>query len=193
MSDLRRTNAMELLNWAEAGRVEHLSDTLLEHLVRAEELLRQWGASDEVAVAGLCHAIYGTDGFPVAFRWLCWHWTAETSLSIPLGLIPKPLSTRMPPVTEGPPTRICSKGDRTGLRTVSMGERSSRLSPNCRTSSIFRWPTKRTSSWEPVDQAQCPDGSKRSMATSDTWPVIRSASGLRAISRPRALHRRPPD
>jgi hypothetical protein len=66
MSDLRRTNAMELLHRTEARYVEHLSGTLLEHLVRTEELLRQWGASDEVAIAGLCHAVYGTDGFPVA-------------------------------------------------------------------------------------------------------------------------------
>ncbi len=66
MSDLRRTKAMELLRRTDAGSVEHLSGTLLEHLVRTEELLRQWGASDEVAVAGLCHAVYGTDGFPVA-------------------------------------------------------------------------------------------------------------------------------
>jgi hypothetical protein len=66
VSDLRRTSAMELLRRIDAGRVEHLRGTLLEHLVRTEDLLRLWGASDELARAGLCHAIYGTDGFPVA-------------------------------------------------------------------------------------------------------------------------------
>jgi hypothetical protein len=29
-------------------------------------LLRRWGCSETVSLAGLCHAVYGTDGFPEA-------------------------------------------------------------------------------------------------------------------------------
>ncbi len=41
----------------------HPGGTLLDHLVRTEAMLRGWGAPDEVALAGLCHAAYGTDGY----------------------------------------------------------------------------------------------------------------------------------
>jgi len=41
----------------------HPGGTLLDHLVRPEAMLRDWGAPDEVALAGLCHAAYGTDGY----------------------------------------------------------------------------------------------------------------------------------
>jgi hypothetical protein len=36
---------------------------LLDHLERTEGLLRDWECSETVAMAGLCHAAYGTDGF----------------------------------------------------------------------------------------------------------------------------------
>lgn len=36
--------------------------TLLAHLAGTEELLRRWNCPDEIAIAGLCHAAYGTDG-----------------------------------------------------------------------------------------------------------------------------------
>jgi hypothetical protein len=49
-----------------AGQVAHVAQTLFEHLQGTYELLREWGNPPEVCHAGLCHALYGTDGLPVA-------------------------------------------------------------------------------------------------------------------------------
>lgn len=49
-----------------AASIPHPGGTLLAHLERVHALLAQWGARPEVALAGLCHAWYGTDGFPAA-------------------------------------------------------------------------------------------------------------------------------
>ncbi|MEO3827469.1 DUF6817 domain-containing protein [Actinomadura sp. B10D3] len=46
-----------------AGEVRHPGGTLLEHLLRVHALLDGWGARPALALAGLCHAFYGTDGF----------------------------------------------------------------------------------------------------------------------------------
>jgi hypothetical protein len=46
-----------------AGAIPHPGGTLLDHLVRTEAMLRSWRASEALALAGLCHAAYGTDGF----------------------------------------------------------------------------------------------------------------------------------
>ena len=46
-----------------AGLVPHLRGFLFDHLRRTEALLRHWSTPEPVAVAGLCHATYGTDGF----------------------------------------------------------------------------------------------------------------------------------
>ncbi|MGC0415743.1 DUF6817 domain-containing protein [Embleya sp. AB8] len=46
-----------------ADRIEHPGGTLLAHLSRVEALLDTWGARPELRTAGLCHALYGTDGF----------------------------------------------------------------------------------------------------------------------------------
>ena len=51
----------------------HLGGDLLSHLEGTEAILHEWGVADDVALAGLCHAAYGTDGFapsllPVAER-----------------------------------------------------------------------------------------------------------------------------
>ena len=48
-----------------AGGIPHPGGTLLAHLERVSALLGQWGARPAVRLAGLCHAYYGTDGFPV--------------------------------------------------------------------------------------------------------------------------------
>jgi hypothetical protein len=48
-----------------AGQVEHVAQTLFEHLQGTCRLLQEWGNPAEVCHAGLCHAVYGTDGFPV--------------------------------------------------------------------------------------------------------------------------------
>jgi len=49
-----------------AGGIAHPGGTLLEHLRRVAALLGEWGASEDVQMAGLCHACYGTDGFPAS-------------------------------------------------------------------------------------------------------------------------------
>lgn len=60
------THLREALARRGADTVAHPGGTLLAHLVRTEERLRSWGAEDDVALAGLGHAAYGTDGFPHA-------------------------------------------------------------------------------------------------------------------------------
>jgi hypothetical protein len=59
---LLRTVVEALDAWG-AAEHPHPGGTLLDHLVRTEALLRSWEAPDEVALAGLCHATYGTDGY----------------------------------------------------------------------------------------------------------------------------------
>jgi hypothetical protein len=61
-----RGAAVGLMRRLGAGQVEHLGGDLLSHLVRTEEILRSWDVPEPVALAGLCHATYGTDGFPQA-------------------------------------------------------------------------------------------------------------------------------
>ncbi len=46
-----------------AGKFAHLNGSLASHLKETESLLRSWGASEFVCVAGLYHAAYGTDGY----------------------------------------------------------------------------------------------------------------------------------
>ncbi|MGI5516358.1 DUF6817 domain-containing protein [Streptomyces sp. CA-106131] len=58
--------AMAILQAAGAEEIEHPGGTLLSHLRRVSALLGSWGARPALVSAGLCHAFYGTDGFPVA-------------------------------------------------------------------------------------------------------------------------------
>jgi len=60
---LPRTQAEALLLDTGADEIPHPGGTLLAHLRRVRELLEEWGAGDDVQLAGLCHAAYGTDGF----------------------------------------------------------------------------------------------------------------------------------
>ncbi|MEV7793516.1 VOC family protein [Streptomyces sp. NPDC087512] len=46
-----------------ADRILRPGGTLLAHLGRVARALAEWGAGPDVAVAGLTHAVYGTDGF----------------------------------------------------------------------------------------------------------------------------------
>jgi len=57
--------AARLLASRGASGIPHPGGTLLAHLERVSALLGQWGARPPVRLAGLCHAYYGTDGFPV--------------------------------------------------------------------------------------------------------------------------------
>ncbi|MEY9846944.1 hypothetical protein ABH940_004031 [Streptacidiphilus sp. BW17] len=61
-----RERALTLLRQAGAETIDHPGGTLLAHLGRVDALLTSWGARPDLALAGLCHAFYGTDEFPVA-------------------------------------------------------------------------------------------------------------------------------
>jgi hypothetical protein len=56
----------ELLLDRGAGRLPHPGGTLYEHLARVAALLAEWGADEDLQVAGLCHACYGTAGYDQA-------------------------------------------------------------------------------------------------------------------------------
>ncbi|MDH2426674.1 DUF6817 domain-containing protein [Sphaerisporangium sp. TRM90804] len=60
------TSTIDLLVARGAETIEHPGGTLLAHLRRVSALLAEWGARPALREAGLCHAFYGTDGFPVA-------------------------------------------------------------------------------------------------------------------------------
>lgn len=59
-------DAVELLRRLGATGVEHPGGTLLAHLGRVADLLEEWAARPALCLAGLCHAVYGTDGFATA-------------------------------------------------------------------------------------------------------------------------------
>ncbi|MEU6477411.1 DUF6817 domain-containing protein [Streptomyces sp. NPDC047017] len=59
----RSAEAERFLRARGADGMPHPGGTLLEHLIRVEDVLRAWGADEDVQLAGLCHALYGTDGF----------------------------------------------------------------------------------------------------------------------------------
>jgi hypothetical protein len=46
-----------------AAQLAHPGGTLYEHVNRVAALLAEWGADEDLQVAALCHACYGTDGF----------------------------------------------------------------------------------------------------------------------------------
>lgn len=58
--------ALALLRDLGAGQVDHPGGNLLDHLQRVHELVVSWGGGRRVRLAALCHATYGTDGFPHA-------------------------------------------------------------------------------------------------------------------------------
>lgn len=53
-----------LLRELGAERAPHPGGTLLTHLHRVRARLVTWNARPALQLAGLCHAFYGTDGFP---------------------------------------------------------------------------------------------------------------------------------
>lgn len=54
-----------LLRERGAESIEHPGGTLYAHLGRVADRLERLGAPEHVRVAGLAHAVYGTDGFDV--------------------------------------------------------------------------------------------------------------------------------
>lgn len=61
-----RARAVALLRARGADEIEHPGGLLLAHLLRTRTLALELGASPTLALAALCHAAYGTDGFAVA-------------------------------------------------------------------------------------------------------------------------------
>ncbi|GHE92870.1 DUF6817 domain-containing protein [Streptomyces fumanus] len=58
--------AVALLRELGAADVAHPGGTLLVHLQHVQARLARWQARPALQLAGLCHAFYGTDGFPTA-------------------------------------------------------------------------------------------------------------------------------
>jgi hypothetical protein len=58
--------AVSFLGSIGTQKVDHSSAGLFAHLEATSDLLRRWGNSDDICLAGLCHAVYGTDGFETA-------------------------------------------------------------------------------------------------------------------------------
>ncbi|MGW1591617.1 DUF6817 domain-containing protein [Streptomyces sp. NPDC002386] len=58
--------ALALLRECGAQTMAHPGGTLLAHLRRVQDRLALWQARPALRLAGLCHAFYGTDGFPGA-------------------------------------------------------------------------------------------------------------------------------
>ena len=57
---------LALLRERGAETIEHPGGTLYAHLRRVHDRLAGHGATEDVRLAGLAHAVYGTDGFDVA-------------------------------------------------------------------------------------------------------------------------------
>lgn len=60
------SEALHVLESGGAASVPHPGGTLLAHLHRVHDTMATWGARDDLCLAGLCHAYYGTDGFTTA-------------------------------------------------------------------------------------------------------------------------------
>ena len=60
-----RARIIDLLGSCGAATVAHPGGDLLTHLLRTEQILRAWDEPDDVCLAGLAHALYGTAGFAV--------------------------------------------------------------------------------------------------------------------------------
>jgi len=61
-----RDDAVGLLVELGAEDVDHLGSDLLTHLLGTERILLSWRAPHPIVLAGLCHAAYGTAGFPLS-------------------------------------------------------------------------------------------------------------------------------
>jgi hypothetical protein len=64
MDATRRGDASEFLLAAGAEAIPHPGGSLFAHLQRTAAKVATWGGSPALQLAGLCHALYGTDGFP---------------------------------------------------------------------------------------------------------------------------------
>lgn len=66
MENSHTDQALLKLHELGAHELQHLNGDLAQHLKGTYMLLREWGNSEPVCLAGLFHAVYGTAGFPAA-------------------------------------------------------------------------------------------------------------------------------
>jgi hypothetical protein len=59
----RAEEIRSLLRRREAHRIDHPGGSLTQHLERVHDRLGRLGAREDLRIAGLGHAVYGTDGF----------------------------------------------------------------------------------------------------------------------------------
>jgi hypothetical protein len=55
--------AVAFLKSNKADSIEHSDGNLLDHFAGTARLLEEWGNRPDLCLAGLCHAVYGTEGF----------------------------------------------------------------------------------------------------------------------------------
>lgn len=55
--------AVAFLRSNNADSINHSNGNLLDHFAGTAQLLEEWGNRPEMCLAGLCHAVYGTEGF----------------------------------------------------------------------------------------------------------------------------------
>lgn len=58
--------ALQFLQLLSADCIPHVDTSLLAHLKGTHQILSEWGSRPALCLAGLCHAVYGTDGFTVS-------------------------------------------------------------------------------------------------------------------------------
>ena len=63
---LRDNHVVAFLKARSAADIPHLGGSLLAHSIGTSALLQKWENPDHICDAGLCHAVYGTFGFPTA-------------------------------------------------------------------------------------------------------------------------------
>jgi hypothetical protein len=66
MDSVRDSDALAFLRRVGAAALPHPGGTLLAHLIRTAQTLERWDADPALVTAGLCHAAFGTVGFPFA-------------------------------------------------------------------------------------------------------------------------------
>ncbi|MDE0301366.1 MAG: hypothetical protein OXN17_22290 [Candidatus Poribacteria bacterium] len=59
----RFQQAETFLTSYDTGEIAHFNGDFFSHLRRTADLLVRWGNTEYVCLAGLCHAVYGTQGF----------------------------------------------------------------------------------------------------------------------------------
>jgi hypothetical protein len=76
-----------LLRERGAETIDHPGGTLYAHLLRVHDRLAGHGLSKETTLAGLAHAVYGTDGFDVALVPLAQRSTVQDLVGAPAELL----------------------------------------------------------------------------------------------------------